>query len=150
MSSPTSVFELVRGLSSSLDSERRAALFEIDELLTQWSDSRRTGNPALLQDDAARDAILTSLVALIDRDPEHPTAATAIWVLGKLFDPSLEPYLAQLATRFLSDPRLSWHLRQTAIALDNLDRIPELRTLEDQDDIAALTRIVRDYLRAPR
>ena len=71
-------------------------------------------------------------------------------VLGKLFDPSLEPYLAQLATRFLSDPRLSWHLRQTAIALDNLDRIPELRTLEDQDDTAALTRIVRDYLRAPR
>jgi len=146
MTTSTALLELVHQLESSLDSELEAALLEIDELLMEWSDIHHTGDPAVLEDDAARAAVRAGIVALIDRDPERPIAATAIWVLGKLFDDSLEPYLAQLAARFVFDPRLSWHLRQTAIALDNLDVLPDLQKLEDQDDNAALARVVRDYL----
>lgn len=68
-------------------------------------------------------------------------------MLGKLFDDTLEPYLASLAERFVPVAQLSQHLLQTAYALDNLELLPELSRLEDHHDIAALRRVLSEHLR---
>src|SRR6187551_3220979 len=101
-----SLMEL-RGLLDSDDPDaQQRALETLVELLDLAAESRRTGIPAVLADEQARALVRSSIVAFIDREPTRPAAATAIFALGKLYDASLEPYLADLAALFLDDDGL--------------------------------------------
>jgi hypothetical protein len=92
-------------------------------------------------------AIEDALVSFIDTDPCRQHAATAIWLLGKLHDPTVEPYLAELLVRYVDDPECSNHLHQTAIALDSLDVFPGQGFSSRDEDLPRLRELARTYTR---
>ena len=138
--------ELSRRLLDNRPEVVDAALVEIAELLDLWSSSWRTGVPALLADEEARSFVRSLLLDYIDREPKRPNAATAIWVLGKLYDNSLEPYLVNLANHYLDDDNAYSHLYQIALALDNLEMFPQAPSPELLNEIAGVRDLVRDYV----
>jgi hypothetical protein len=145
MITPSQLTILVHQLRESSETQS-AALIAIAELLDIWSESLRTGAPALLASDEAREFVRSVVVEYIDRDPSRPIAATAIWVLGKLYDKSLESYLADLAMVFAQDDQLTPHLHQTVIALDNLEVLPSFQLTGLPDNASVLRQVTADYL----
>ena len=141
---------MIHGLSRRLLDDRlevvEAALVEIAELLDLWSSSWRTGVPALLADEEARSFVRSILLDYIDREPKRPDAATAIWVLGKLYDNSLESYFVNLAIQYLDDDNTLSHLRQTALALDNIEAFPQLSSSGSLNETSAIRELIRDYI----
>lgn len=123
-----------------------AALLEAAELLDLRSRSLQTGIPSVLADQEARSFLSSRLRECIDRDPVRPMAATAIWVLGKLYDKSLESYLVTLALNFLDKDHLSSHLHQTIIALDNLGLFSEQEFMRSQSGLSAMRKLMIDYI----
>lgn len=148
MALDTRLLELRAQLRGDDPDVQRSALEALVELLDLAAESRRTGVPAVLADDQARALVRSSVVESIDRDPRRPVAATAIWALGKLYDPSLERYLADLATLFLDDDGLTWHLRQTVVALDNLGALDALRLERFPNELPEMRAAVAAYLDA--
>ena len=107
--------DILARLESPDDETVRDSLGDVDDILTSRMMGTEKPTPEELR------AIERGLVSLIDSDPRGDLAPTAIWQLGKLFDPALEGYLAVLLASYLDDDDLGGHLYQTAIALDNLE-----------------------------
>lgn len=141
--SQTNVDHELLTLVEQLRLERRTgsdvALMALEERLTQGID-----------DAQARALIGAELVAYIDADRFRRSATTAIWVLGKLHDPSYVPFLSTLAADYVQRPLTGdlekWLLWQTAIALDNLDLLPSFASVADNEQPATLRRILGDFL----
>jgi hypothetical protein len=129
------------------DAEVETTLADTVQLINQWSEGQRLGNPGILQEVEARKELRSALMRLIDSDPRSRVASTIIWILGKLYDESLEPYFAHLAEVYLYDEGLAEHLFQTTIALDNLEVIDTsgMHGLS-ATDLPVVRRLIRDYL----
>lgn len=147
MSIDQTIAELGHRLLSSDNKILHDALLETAELLNHWSRSFLTAAPSLLENEEARAFIRSCLIECIDRDPARPITVTLIWVLGKLYDQSLESYLAKLAALFVSREDLHSHLHQTLIALDNLELVPAWQEANEMQSMATMQRIVAEYLR---
>jgi hypothetical protein len=129
-----------------------AALLDAASLLDRWATRERTRDVGPLKDDDARAGLREALIDRLSPDPTHERAGTVVWLLGKLFDASLEPYFAELLEIYLREEDHFSHLHQTLIALDNLDAInagedEERGWTNSRDSFSRMQRIGAEYLR---
>src|SRR5688572_29744414 len=72
------------------------ALQKIEELLSSLTDDLQVETSVRMTHASTRAFLRSRLQECINADPLRPIASTAIWVLGKLYDNTLEPYFAGL------------------------------------------------------
>ena len=145
----TDIEELCKCLAGS---DLETALIDAATLLDNWSSRERTGDAGPLEENDARARLKATLIDRLQDDPSQPRASTIIWVIGKLFDDSLEPYLATLVELYIQREDLFSHLHQTLIALDNLGAIACVQHHEEgwsntRELFPRMQRIGVDYLR---
>ncbi len=120
--------------ASHADTERaQSALAQMTEMLQRV-------------DEATRGMLKRRLFELVEADRTSIVASTAIWVIGKLCDETDEARLASLLATYVQDDRFAWHLYQTMIALDNIERVPAWGDSDDPSDPATICAVANAYL----
>jgi hypothetical protein len=114
------IADIVRGLGAATDDAIEDAILDADAILHDMSVRRGRGDHSV---PAGLDELRRALITLLERDHRSKSASGAVWVLGKFFDPALEPFFARIVAEFVDEPAMGHHLFQALIALDNLERL---------------------------
>jgi hypothetical protein len=128
--------DIVKLLSSADPKLVHEGILQAEELFTRGESSR-----------ADHGAIANALITILEAEPSHPAASSAVWALGKLRDPNLRPtfvrFLARALPQFESRANEMW---QTIIALENTGE-EILEQSGSFNDFDRNYRLATDYLR---